>query len=222
MLRVWAVVCTSRTRSTRPAICWVSCSGTTSCSRAPTTPARTRAGGRGRRRGQVPGASAAHRACMALWCGNNEVQMVHGLPGPRAGRLGMEPSSRPAATHGGRPDGAVPYWPGSPWVRRLRKGLWPPTGSWTATATRGGLARHGLRRGRRRLRVDRRGTALPAVRPRPGQVHQRVRHPRSAGAVDAGALDLTSLGVHSRTFDLHNKDNLKDKGDAILEIITVC
>ncbi len=33
-------------------------------------------------------------------------------------------------------------------------------------------------------------------------------------------IDPTTLGVHSHTFDVHNKDNPKDKGDAILEIIT--
>jgi beta-mannosidase len=33
-------------------------------------------------------------------------------------------------------------------------------------------------------------------------------------------IDPSKLGVHSHTFDVHNKDNPKDKGDAILEIIT--
>jgi hypothetical protein len=58
-----------------------------------------------------------NHACLALWCGNNEVQLIHvmGYADLRPGGWGSaffdEVLPEAVATH----DGSVPYWPGRPY-----------------------------------------------------------------------------------------------------------
>ncbi len=58
-----------------------------------------------------------NHACLALWCGNNEVQMIHVMgyrdlsPGAWGDAFFDEVLPAAVATH----DGGVPYWPGSPY-----------------------------------------------------------------------------------------------------------
>ena len=58
-----------------------------------------------------------NHACLALWCGNNEVQMIHVMgyrdlsPGGWGSAFFDEMLPAVVATH----DGGVPYWPGSPY-----------------------------------------------------------------------------------------------------------
>ena len=58
-----------------------------------------------------------HRACLALWCGNNEVAQLN----PELRRPGVARASYDALFHTILPaavaqhDGTTPYWPSSPW-----------------------------------------------------------------------------------------------------------
>jgi len=58
-----------------------------------------------------------HRACLALWCGNNEVAQLHRValerPALRRGYEVVFHRALPAAV--ARHDGATPYWPSSQW-----------------------------------------------------------------------------------------------------------
>ena len=165
-----------------------------------------------------------NRACMALWCGNNEVQMVHGFayqghePGDWGWSFFYDLLPRTVAEL----DGAVPYWPGSPWGEAPEEGFMAANGvldgdrhAWEVWhgmdfgAGGGDFASIGEARHYRRYARDR------------GKfISEFGIHAAPERSTLERWIDPTKLGVHSRTFDLHNKDNPKDKGDAILEIIT--
>jgi beta-mannosidase len=162
-----------------------------------------------------------NRACMALWCGNNEVQMVHGFAyqNYEPGNWGWDFFYRilpEAADKSG-----VPYWPGSPWGEAAEEGFMATNGvldgdrhAWEVWhgmdfgAGGGEYASIGEARHYHRYGLDR-GKFISEF-----GVH---------AAPELSTLDRwisDDLSVHSATFDHHNKDHPKNKGDALLEIIT--
>ena len=165
-----------------------------------------------------------NRASMALWAGNNEVQLTHGFayqnyePGDWGWDFFYDLLPRTVAEL----DGAVPYWPGSPWGEAPEEGFMAANGvldgdrhAWEVWhgmdfgAGGGDFASIGEARHYRRYARDR------------GKfISEFGIHAAPERSTLERWIDPTKLGVHSRTFDLHNKDNPKDKGDAILEIIT--
>ena len=165
-----------------------------------------------------------NRACMALWAGNNEVQLVHGFayqnydPGDWGWGFFFDLLPRTVAEL----DGAVPYWPGSPWGEAPEEGFMAANGvldgdrhAWEVWhgldfgAGGGDFASIGEARHYRRYALDK------------GKfISEFGIHAAPERSTLERWVDPAKLGVHSHTFDVHNKDNPKDKGDAILEIIT--
>jgi beta-mannosidase len=132
-------------------------------------------------------------ACLALWCGNNEVQMIHVMgyhdltPGGWGSAFFDELLPAAVVTH----DGGVPYWPGSPCgeptdgedavvaINGVLDGdrhAWEVWHGMDFGAGGGGFASVGESRLYGRYAAESR------------QVHQRVRHPRLSGAVQPPAL----------------------------------
>lgn len=165
-----------------------------------------------------------NRASMALWAGNNEVQLIHGFayqnyaPGDWGWGFFYDLLPRTVAEQ----DGAVPYWPGSPWGEAPEEGFMAANGvldgdrhAWEVWhgldfgAGGGDFASIGEARHYRRYALDR------------GKfISEFGIHAAPERSTLERWIDRALLGVHSHTFDVHNKDNPKDKGDAILEIIT--
>ncbi|HET7724358.1 MAG TPA: glycoside hydrolase family 2 protein [Propionibacteriaceae bacterium] len=165
-----------------------------------------------------------NRACMALWAGNNEVQLVHGFayqnydPGDWGWGFFHDLLPRTVAEL----DGCVPYWPGSPWGDAPEEGFMAVNGvlsgdrhAWEVWhgmdfgAGGGDFASVGEARHYRRYAQDR-GKFISEF---------GIHASPEKGTLERW-IDPTRLSVHSRTFDWHNKDNPKDKADPILEIIT--
>lgn len=165
-----------------------------------------------------------NRASMALWSGNNEVQLVHGLafqeyqPGP----WGYDFFHRilPAAV--AAYDGGVPYWPGSPWGE---------------DPTEGFAAVNGVRDGDRHAWEVWHGADFGAGGESYASLGDARHYRRYANdngkfisefgihaSPERSTLDrwlpADQLVVHSPAFDHHNKDNPKDKHDPLLEIVT--
>lgn len=165
-----------------------------------------------------------NRASLALWAGNNEVQLIHGFayqsyePGNWGWGFFYDLLPRTVAEH----DGTVPYWPGSPWGEAPEEGFMAANGvldgdrhAWEVWhgfdfgAGGGDFASIGEARHYRRYAIDR------------GKfISEFGIHAAPERSTLERWIDPAKLGVHSPTFDAHNKDNPKDKGDAILEIIT--
>jgi beta-mannosidase len=165
-----------------------------------------------------------NRASMALWCGNNEVQMVHGFAYRNydEGDWGWHFFHRILPEAVARHDGGVPYWPGSPWGEDAAEG-------WTAA--------NGVRDGDRHAwevwhGFDFGAGGGPYTDPGQARHHRRYANDRGKFISEFGihaAPELStlerwipagSLSIHSASFDAHNKDNPKNKGDAVLGIVT--
>jgi len=164
-----------------------------------------------------------NRACLAIWVGNNEVQLIHAVSAfsVRKGSWGWhffhDILPKAVSTH----DGITPYWPGSPWGE-------------------GGIfAVNGTRDGDRHTWEVWHGISVPgfSVGPRKHASVGDSRHYRRY-AYDTGkftsefgihaAPELSTLRrwidedieVHSPVFDLHQKDIPKNKGDELLSVTT--
>jgi beta-mannosidase len=166
-----------------------------------------------------------NRACLALWCGNNEVQLLHGFAyrgyAPDGG-WGYDFFHRLLPDAVARYDGAVPYWPGSPYGESDTEGFMAVNGvldgdrhAWEVWhgmdfgAGGGDFASVGEARHYRRYARDR------------GRfVSEFGIHAAPELSTLRAYLPADQLTVHSASFDHHNKDNPKDKHDAILEIVT--
>lgn len=165
-----------------------------------------------------------NRASLALWCGNNEVQMIHGgvFQSLEPGDWGWDFFNRvlPAAVDA--EDGFTPYWPGSPFGEDPDDGF---------------MAANGFRDGDRHAWEVWHGMSMTATPEQFESVgHSRLyrRYADDTGkfisefgihaSPELGTLRRwvhdEDLAVHSPAFDAHNKDNPKDKHDPILEIVT--
>ena len=167
-----------------------------------------------------------NHACLALWCGNNEVQMIHVL-----GHRNLDPTGwgstffdevLPAvvAAH----DGGVPYWPGSPYgepadgedavvaINGMRDGdrhAWEVWHGMDFVPGAGEFASVGESRLYRRYGADR------------GKfISEFGIHASPELATLRRCLPADQLKVHSAGLDHHNKDNPKNKHDPVLEIVT--
>jgi beta-mannosidase len=158
-------------------------------------------------------------ACLALWCGNNEVQAIHQLttgtiePGPWGWSLFHELLPEVVTAH----DPNTPYWPGSPWgdtpgeiVNGVSDGdrhaweVWHGVdvgaGGPTEFATRGEAVHF------HRYAHDN-GRFISEF-----GIHAAPELPTLERWAGAGALAL-----RNQAFDHRNKDTPKDKGYALME-----
>jgi beta-mannosidase len=165
-----------------------------------------------------------NRASLALWCGNNEVQLIHGFAyrDYEPGDWGWDFFHRILPETVAREDPTTPYWPGSPWGEAAEEGFMAVNGvldgdrhAWEVWhgfdfgAGGGDFASVGEARHYRRYARDR-GKFISEF-----GIHASPELGTLRRWISAAGLE-----VHSPTFDDHNKDNPKDKGDALLEIIT--
>jgi beta-mannosidase len=167
-----------------------------------------------------------NHACLALWCGNNEVQMIHVMgyrdlaPGGWGSAFFDEVLPGAVAAH----DGGVPYWPGSPYGE--------PTDGEDAVAAINGVLDgdrhawevwHGLDFGAG-------GGELASVGE--SRLYRRYAADRGKFISEFGIhaspelstlrrwIPEDQLQIHSASFDHHNKDHPKNKHDPVLEIVT--
>jgi beta-mannosidase len=167
-----------------------------------------------------------NHACLALWCGNNEVQMIHVMgyqdlsPGGWGAAFFDEVLPAAVATH----DGGVPYWPGSPYGEAIDsedavtaingvldgdRHAWEVWHGMDFGAGGGDFASVGESRLYRRYAADR-GKFISEFGIHAAPELSTLRR----------WLPDDQLQVHSTGFDHHNKDHPKNKHDAVLEIVT--
>ena len=167
-----------------------------------------------------------NHACLALWCGNNEVQMIHVMgyrdlsPGGWGSAFFDEVLPAVVATH----DGGVPYWPGSPYgepvdgedaVAAINGVLDGDRHAWEVWhgmdfgAGADGFASVGESRLYRRYAADR-GKFISEFGIHASPELSTLRR----------WIPDDQLQVHSPGFDHHNKDHPKNKHDPVLEIVT--
>ncbi|AYG02665.1 glycoside hydrolase family 2 protein [Gryllotalpicola protaetiae] len=165
-----------------------------------------------------------NRASLALWAGNNEVQVLHLAAyqsvdeGDWGWHFFMETLPAAVAAH----DGLTPYWPGSPYGEG-----------------QGILSINGTDDGDRHTWEVWHGMVIPGMTIGPDEYPTigDARHWRryaydtarfvSEFGIHAAPERATlqrwlgdELEVHSPVFDLHNKDTPKDKGDELLAVTT--
>jgi beta-mannosidase len=164
-----------------------------------------------------------NRCSIGLWCGNNEVQAIHGaiFGNVEPGNWGWDFFHRILPEAVQAEDGRVPYWPGSPYGE---------------DASEGPMAINGVRDGDRHAWEVWHGGDMGAGGKQFASIGESRLYRRYAD--DAGKFisefgihaspELSTLRrwirrdleIHSESFDAHNKDNPKDKHDAVLEIVT--
>ncbi|MFC0112497.1 glycoside hydrolase family 2 protein [Kibdelosporangium aridum] len=162
-----------------------------------------------------------NHACLALWCGNNEVEWLHGMIfwTRRKGNWGHHFFHDILPTTVAEHDGVVPYWPGSPFggggpfgTNGSRDGDRHNWEVWHGAGARVGSKRyptHGDARHYRRYAYDR------------GKfISEFGIHASPELSTLQRWLPTDALVVHSEIFDLHNKDHPKDKGDELLAVTT--
>ena len=163
-----------------------------------------------------------NRASLGLWCGNNEVHMVHEAayhevgPGPWGYAFFNDLLPRTVAEH----SPGVDYWAGSPYGEDDPLGV------------------NGVNDGDRHAwevwhGIDF-GTGDTTTYDSLGEARHFWRYERDSGkfisefGIHASPelstlrrwIPDTELTVHSASFDHHNKDNPKNKGDALLDVET--
>ncbi len=161
---------------------------------------------------------------LAVWCGNNEVQVLHGAAyqNYEPGDWGYDFFYRVLPEAVAKFDGATPYWPGSPWGEDTSEG-WMAAGGVMDGDRHAWEVWHGFGPG-----PD--GQEFASV----GDSRHYRRYADDTGkfisefgihaapelATLRRYLPADQLCIHSDSFDHHNKDNPKDKHDAVLEIVT--
>ena len=163
-----------------------------------------------------------NRASLALWCGNNEVHMIHEAaygnvgPGAWGHDFFAELLPRTVAEHGP----GVDYWAGSPYgegdplgVNGVNDGdrhaweVWHGIDFGTGDTTQYagvGEARHFWRYARDRGKF----------------ISEFGIHAAPELSTLKRWIPDDQLSIHSASFDQHNKDHPKNKGDALLEVET--
>jgi beta-mannosidase len=175
-------------------------------------------------------AEAAHqvrrlrnRASLALWCGNNEVQMLHGYAFQgyeEGGSWGWDFFNRILPEAVQREDPFVPYWRGSPYGESELEGFAAVNGmldgdrhNWDVWHGGSGMGDQFASRGEamhpRRYAEDT-GRFISEF-----GIHASPELSTLKRWIPDGALE-----IHSPSFDAHNKDHPKDKHDPLLEIVT--
>jgi beta-mannosidase len=165
-----------------------------------------------------------NRASLALWSGNNEVHLIHGFAyqNYEEGNWGWHFFHSILPETVAALDGAVPYWPGSPYGEAAEEGFMAVNGvldgdrhAWEVWhgfdfgAGGGDYASAGEARHYRRYANDK------------GKfISEFGIHASPERSTLEKWIPADQLTVHSESFDHHNKDNPKDKGDAMMEIIT--
>lgn len=161
---------------------------------------------------------------LALWCGNNEVQAIHGLAfqNYEPGDWGHDFFHRVLPEAVTRFDGATPYWPGSPWGEDPSEG-WMAVGGAMDGDRHAWEVWHGLSFGPDPLEFGSAGESRHYRRYADDMgkfISEFGIHAAPELATLRRYLPADQLYVHSQSFDHHNKDNPKDKHDAILAIVT--
>ena len=158
-----------------------------------------------------------NRASLALWSGNNEVQMVHLVAGSGLGpgNWGWHFFHKILPEAVARFDGITTYWPGSPYgeggpeaINGTHDGDRHTWEVWHGNLMGGpDFPTKGDERHYRRYADD---TAR--------FVSEFGIHASPELATLRRWIPEADLSVHSRTFDQHNKDNPKNKGDELLAV----
>ncbi len=161
---------------------------------------------------------------LALWCGNNEVQAIHGAVyqnyEPRDWGSDFFDRVLPEAVAAF--DGTTNYWPGSPWGVDASEG-WTAVNGVMDGDRHAWEVWHGMSFGPNAQTFD-----------NPGDARHYRRYADDKGKFISefgihASPEFATLGrylpedqwyIHSQSFDHHNKDNPKNKHDAVLEIVT--
>ncbi|WP_394941811.1 glycoside hydrolase family 2 protein [Psychromicrobium sp. YIM B11713] len=165
-----------------------------------------------------------NRACIALWCGNNEVQALHGAAyqNYEPGDWGYDFFFRILPEAVEKFGGTVEYWPGSPWGVAEAEGFMAANGvldgdrhAWEVW--------HGINLGPEKKDFPTLGDARHFRRYADDSgkfISEFGIHASPELSTLQRWIPAEQLSVHSPSFDEHNKDHPKDKGDAMLEVIT--
>ncbi|SEP38408.1 glycoside hydrolase family 2 protein [Amycolatopsis saalfeldensis] len=161
---------------------------------------------------------------LALWCGNNEVQMLHGVAygNHEPGDWGYEFFHRVLPDAVAEFDGRTPYWPGSPWGVDAGEGVAAVNGAGDGDRHAWEVW-HGVNFGADARTYDDPGDARHYRRyadDRGKFISEFGIHASPELATLRRCLPAGQLYVHSGSFDHHNKDSLKNKHDAVLRIVT--
>jgi beta-mannosidase len=169
-----------------------------------------------------------NRASMALWAGSNEVQVIHSMlyqsvEGAGWGREFFDGILPDAVA---RFDGAVPYWPGSPFGEVVGdESVFEAISGMIDGDQHSWSVWHGAT-----MAPVGPGTPFPTAGD--AMHYRRYREEKGRFVTEFGihsAPNLSTLeawiarddlALHSDAFDGHNKDHPKDKGDALLEVTT--
>ena len=165
-----------------------------------------------------------NHASLALWCGNNEVQLIHSAAYQNCepGAWGYDFFYRLLPEAVTEFDGLTPYWPGSPWGEDPNEGV---------------AAVNGVLDGDRHAWEVWHGVSFGPNAPTyddPGDARHYRRYADDNGKFISefgihAAPELATLRrylpqdqwyPHSDSFDHHNKDTPKNKHDAVLKIVT--
>ena len=161
---------------------------------------------------------------LALWCGNNEVQVIHGAayqnydPGDWGYDFFYRVLPDAVAAH----DGRTPYWPGSPWGEDPSEG-WAAANGVLDGDRHAWEVWHGVSFGPGDRTYDNPGDARHYRRYADDKgkfISEFGIHAAPELATLRRYLPQDQLHVHSESFDHHNKDNPKNKHDAVLAIVT--
>jgi beta-mannosidase len=162
--------------------------------------------------------------CLALWCGNNEVQALHGAAYQdyEPGDWGYDFFYRVLPEAVAEFDGRTPYWPGSPWGEDPSEG-WGAANGVMDGDRHAWEVWHGISFGPGDRTYDNPGDARHYRRYADDKgkfISEFGIHAAPELATLRRCLPQDQLHVHSDSFDHHNKDNPKNKHDAVLSIVT--
>jgi beta-mannosidase len=161
---------------------------------------------------------------LALWCGNNEVQAIHGAvyQNYEPGDWGYDFFHRMLPEVVASSDGQTPYWPGSPWGENPAEGWYAVNGELDGDRHAWEVW-HGMTLGPNAPSFDNPGDARHYRRYADDKgkfISEFGIHASPEWATLGQYLPEDQWSVHSESFDHHNKDNPKNKHDAVLEMVT--